>query len=119
MGLRLHSATKYEIEYGDKADFNYQQDKINAIIDALAEGDCDDEFLCSDTFAANRATLLANIDKIIHPDENWEWQETVDENIKKLEKECYPITRDDIYKSLKAIIEQSDSNCYYVHFAWF
>ena len=46
MGLRLHSASKYEIEYGDKADFNYQQDKINAIIDALAEGDCDDEFLC-------------------------------------------------------------------------
>lgn len=119
MGKRLHSAVKYEVKYDGKADFNYQQDRINALIDALAEGDCSyaDEIYFSDTVSANRANLLANVDKIIHPDENWEWQETVDYNIERLESEGY--TRESIYKSLKMIIEQSDSNCEDVHFAWF
>jgi hypothetical protein len=40
MGKRLHSAVKYEVKYDGKADFNYQQDRINTLIDALAEGDC-------------------------------------------------------------------------------
>jgi hypothetical protein len=119
MGKRLHSAVKYEVKYDGKADFNYQQDRINTLIDALAEGDCsyEDDIYFSDTVSANRANLLANVDKIIHPDENWEWQETVDYNIEKLEKDGY--TRESIYKSLKVIIEQSDSNCEDVHFAWF
>ena len=121
MGKRLQSAVKYEVKYGSKADFNFQQDRINALIDALAEGDCsyEEELYYSDTVSANRANLLANIDKIIHPDENWEWQETVDYNIEMLVKGGYTITREDLYKSLKAIIEQSDSNCEDVHFAWF
>ena len=119
MGKRLHSAVKYEVNYGSKADFNFQQDRINTLIDALAEGDCsyEDDIYFSDTVSANRANLLANVDKIIHPDENWEWQETVDYNIEKLEKDGY--TREDLYKSLKAIIEQSYSNCEDVHFARF
>ena len=39
MGKRLHSAVSYEVKYGDKACFNWQADRINQIIDALAEGD--------------------------------------------------------------------------------
>jgi hypothetical protein len=119
MVKRLHSAAKYELKYDGKADFNDQQDRINTLIDARAEGYCsyDDDIYFSDTVSANRANLPANVDKIIHPDENWEWQETVDYNIEKLEKDGY--TRESIYKSLKVIIEQSDSNCEDVHFAWF
>lgn len=118
MGKRLHSAVKYEVKYDGKSDFNYQQDRINDIIYALAEGDCiyEDKIYLSDTMSANREILLANLDKIIHPDENWEWQESVDYNIENLEREGY--TRESIYNSLKVIIEQADSNCEDVHFAW-
>ena len=125
MGKRLHSAVKYEVKYGDKAIFNFQQEKINSLIYALAEGDCscshsyNGEICFSDTVFANRSILLANVDKIIYPDTNWEFQEDVDHYIKVIERDVCPIAREDIYKNLKAIIEQSDSNCVYVHFAWF
>ena len=43
----------------------------------------------------------------------------VNRNIEMIEKGSCPIAREEIYKRLKEIIEQSDSNCNCVHFAWF
>ena len=43
----------------------------------------------------------------------------VNHNIEMIEKGRCPIAREVIYKRLKEIIEQSDSNCKCVHFAWF
>jgi D-mannonate dehydratase len=121
MGKRLHSAVKYEVEYGTAADFAWESDKVNPIIDILAEMDCSydgDDICFSETVNANRANLLANIDKIITPDPSWDYQEDLDDMLYRLEK-FTDITREHLHKSLKYFIEQSDSRCEDVHFAWY
>lgn len=50
MGYRLHSAKKYDIQFGDASAFNWCQNEINEILYCLTEGDMayDDESLaCS------------------------------------------------------------------------
>ena len=121
MGKRLHSAVKYVVEYGQKSDFNWLSDKVNPIIDILAENDCShdgDDLRYSDSINANRENLIANIDKIITPDENWEYQEDLEIQIQRIER-YGEITRERLYDVLKELIEQSDSNCEVVHFAWY
>ena len=120
MGKRLHSAVKYEIVYGEQSGFNWLSDLINPIIDTLAENDCSydtDDIYYASAISANRANLIANLDKIINPDNDWEYQEDLDYNLSRLENNG--VTRDELYKQLKAIVEQSDSRCEDVHFAWF
>jgi hypothetical protein len=123
MGLRLHSAIKYEVKYGDNGRFNYSQYYINNIIDTLAEQDCGydgDHLDYAETLSADRNKLLANIDKILHPCEDWEYQEELNELLDEMDNdddcEC---DREYVYTHLKAIIEQSDPNNIYAHFAWF
>lgn len=123
MGHRLHSAMKYDVKYGDNASFNWAQEHINPIIDCLAEGETwfSGEYVGgADQCEAPRELLLANIERIISPNSEWLWQEALDELIEDMEndKECN-IDRQYLYKQLKSIVEQSDPNCYCVHFAWF
>lgn len=122
MGHRLHSAIKYEVKYGDCA-FNYAQNHINPIIELLAENDCSSEgdFMeYSDTLSAHRGNLVKNVERIKTPDDDWEYQEELNECIEEMESddEC-GIDRDYLYTQLKKIINQSDPNNDYVHFAWF
>lgn len=121
MGLRLHSAIKYEVKYGDCA-FNYAQNHINPIIELLAE-DCGyegDYLEFSNTLSAHRDNLIKNVERIKTPDDDWEHQEELNELIEYMENdsEC-GIDRDYLYTQLKKIINQSDPNNDYVHFAWF
>lgn len=122
MGHRLHSAIKYEVKYGDCA-FNYAQPHINPIIEVLAEGDSsyEGEFLdYADTLSASREKLVKNVEYIKVTESDWEGQENLNELIEYMEDddEC-DIDREYLYKQLKHIINQSDENNDYVHFAWF
>lgn len=123
MGHRLHTAVVYKVEYGLHASFNWAQEHINNIIETLAEGDifCEGEDLdYANTLQAHRGTLLANVDKIKTPDENWPNQEVLEEQIgNMLNDETCSIDRDYLYQQLKAHINSSDADCDYVHFAWF
>lgn len=124
MGCRLHSATKYEVEYGSNACFNWGQKHLNGIIECLADGDfwCNDQDCIdgADTLEASRENLRANIECIITPNPDWEGQETLDELIEDMEndKHC-DIDRAYLYKQLKALVEQADAREDYVHFSWF
>jgi hypothetical protein len=124
MGHRLHTATKYEVKYAVNGRFNWASGHINPIIICLAEGDfwaSDlDCYEAADTIEANRHNLLNNLDKIINPNPEWEYQEELDELIGYMEndKECN-VDRQYLYDELKVLIEQSDPNCTNVHFAWF
>lgn len=123
MGHRLHSAKTYKVEYGSNSSFNWAQDRINPIIDTLAEGDTFTEGECieyANTLQAHRATLIANVEKIKTPDSNWERQEELEELIEAmLNDDTCDIDRDYLYTQLKATILESDANNDYVHFAWF
>lgn len=121
MGLRLHSATKYEVEYNSKAVFNYASHIINPIITILSEDDywANDDYIVNATILeANRENLLANVEKIMNPDENWEWQEELNMAIETMENRS-EINREYLYKELKNLIESADTRCDYVHFSWF
>lgn len=122
MGHRLHSAIKYEVNYGDCA-FNYAQPHINPIIEVLAEGDCcyEGDFLdYADTLSASREKLVKNVEYIKVTESDWEGQEDLNELIESMEDddEC-DIDREYLYTQLKHIINQSDENNDYVYFAWF
>lgn len=122
MGHRLHSAIKYEVKYGDCA-FNYAQNHINPIIEILAENECyyEGEYLdYADNLSASREKLVKNVEYIKVTESDWEGQEDLNELIENMENddEC-SIDREYLYKQLKHIINQSDENNDYVHFAWF
>lgn len=122
MGHRLHSAIKYEVKYGDCA-FNYAQSHINPIIELLAENECyyEGEYLdYADNLSANREKLVKNVEYIKVTESDWEGQEDLNELIEYMENddEC-GIDREYLYTQLKKIINQSDENNDYVHFAWF
>ena len=120
MGNRLHSAIKHEVIYSENSDFNWLSDIINPIIDNLAEYDCSydaDDICYANSISANRTNLLNNLDKIINPNDEWEFQDDLDYQIKRIEDNG--ITREVLYNKLKILIEQSDSRCKNVYFAWF
>ena len=124
MGFRLHSAKKYEVEYGSNGRFNYASNHINPIIECLSDGDfwCDDSDCVdySKTLEANRENLLNNVEYIINPNPDWENQEVLDELIEEMENdEDCDIDRQYLYEQLKNLIESSDAKCSYVHFSWF
>lgn len=121
----LHSAIKYEVEYGLKSNFNWQNHVINPIIAILAEEQYSfdgahngEELENASTVTANRINLLKNIDKIISPDENWDYQEMLEGKINLIEV-YHDISREELHKNLKELIEQSDSRNKDVFFAWF
>ena len=127
---RLHSAIRYRIEYSTDGKFCFDADIINPIIYILVEGDCEfngSDIYYSDRISARRATLIKNLDKIINPDESWEYQERLNSYIEILEKsksfvsnfQLVPLTRQYLYDNLKALIEQSDNESEDIHFAWF
>lgn len=124
MGHRLHTATKYEVKYNIDGVFNWGSEHINPIIECLSEGDAwfsDSDFIgCANTCEGARDKLLANVERIITPNPEWEHQEELNDLINEMENdsECN-IDRQYLYNELKSLIEQSDPNCNYVHFAWF
>ena len=120
MGMRLHSAIKHEVVYSENSDFNWLSDIINPIIEQLAEYDCsydECEIYYAKSISANRTKLLNNLDKIINPNDEWEFQDDLNYHIKRIEDDG--ITRDVLYNKLKTLIEQSDNRCENVYFAWF
>ena len=122
MGHRLHSAKKYDIQYSDASAFNWCQEEINEILYCLAEGDMaydDESLIFSNTLWGNRANLQKNITKIISPNNEWEYQDELNEKLEALCKKYQDITNYSLYRNLKEIIEQSDPNCEDIHFAWF
>jgi hypothetical protein len=124
MKTKLHSAVKYEIEYGSNSTFNNSiMPFINHIINILSEETAmfsdDDAWVYSDSVIANRATLISNIDKIITPDSKWDFQEELEFQLKQINSYNKSNDRKYVYENLKAIIEQSDSRCKDIHFAWY
>lgn len=124
MGCRLHSATKYEIEWGINSVFNWGQNHITPIIDCLADGDfwCDnmDYIEGATIIEASRENLIKNVDCIITPNYDWDGQEALDDLIEDMEndKEC-AITREYLHKELKRLIDEADARNTYIHFSWF
>lgn len=122
MGDKLHSAKKYDIQYGDASAFNSCQKEINEILDCLAEGNMayDDESIAySKSLWGNRANLQKNVARIISPDSTWEYQEELNEKLENFIKKYHDVTNYSLFRNLKEIIEQSDPNCEDIHFAWF
>ena len=121
MGLRLHSAVKYDVKY-EGGFFNWSTEYINPIIVCLAENDfwCDDEDCVeyAHIIEADRDNLLKNIDKIINPDDLWEYQDELNELLDYMEKESEN-DREYLYKNLKEMIVNSASNVSCVHFSWY
>lgn len=122
---RLHSANRYRIEYNNDGKFCFDSDIINPIIYILVEGDCEfngRDIYYSDRICARKATLLKNLDKIINPDESWDYKERLNSYIKILETSKSFVsnfqTRQYLYDNLKALIDQSDSESEDIHFAW-
>lgn len=124
MGCRLHSATKYEVEYGSNGRFNWASHRINPIIECLSDGDfwCDEQDCIEGAkiLEGNRENLLKNVEHIINPNPEWENQEVLDELIEEMEndKDC-DIDKEYLYTHLKNLIENADARCNYVHFSWF
>ena len=122
MGVRLHSAAKYEVVYSQTASFNYGHEHINNVLFALTEGDLwyEGDFLDSaNMLNGDRHLLLKNVEKIITPDNDWYYQEELDETIAKMERDPYfGYTRQTLYEDLKKIIEQGDPTEDKVHFFW-
>ena len=124
MGYRLNSAIKYEVKYSECGRFNWSANYINRLIEICSEGNCyfnDYEYIGNaDTIEANREILLANIDKIITPDNHWEGQFELNELFEDMENDKeFEFDKQYIHKELKSLIEQSDNNNDLVHFAWF
>lgn len=124
MKTKLHSAVKYEIEYGSISTFNKSiMPFINHIINILSEETAifsdGNAWVYSDSVIADRATLISNIDKIITPDSTWDFQEELEFQLKQINSYNKSNDRKYVYDNLKAIIEQSDSRCKDVHFAWY
>lgn len=125
MGLRLHSAKKYDVQYNCEAYFNYQQDTVNRILHVLAEGDMtsdDEDSYFSNALWGNREKLKNNVGKIILPDPEWEYQEELNEAVADYLK--YTETHTDdmktyLHDGLKKLIELSDESCTDVHFYWY
>ena len=122
--MSLRTAIKYEVELSNTKCFTWKDASIiNPIINAIAEEDAeffDENWVYSEEFKANREKLLANIDKIIKPDETWAFHEDLEFQLNRIEKyhKTFAITRETIYNNLKEIIEQSDSRNKYVYFFW-
>ena len=122
--MSLRTAIKYEVELSNTKCFTWKDASIiNPIINAIAEEDaefCDENWVYSEEFKANREKLLANIDKIIKPDETWAFHEDLEFQLNRIEKyhKTFTITRETIYNKLKELIEQSDSRNEYVYFFW-
>lgn len=124
MGYRLHTATKYEVEYNLEGRFNWGQNHLNSIIECLADGDFwsngQDCIEAANMLEASRENLIKNIDNIITPNPDWEYQETLDKLIAKMEndKQC-AITREYLHTELKRLIDEADARNAYIHFSWF
>lgn len=124
--MSLRTAIKYEVKLSNTKCFNWKDaPTINTIINAIAEEDAefnreDFDWIYSDEVKANRKKLLANIDKIIKPDENWAFHEDLEFQLNSIEKyrKTTKFTRENIYNNLKELIEQSDSRNKYVYFFW-
>jgi D-mannonate dehydratase len=121
MGFRLHSHAKHEIKYSEHSVFNWANNRINPIIECLAEGDfwADSDYIGgAHNLEASRENLLKNVEKIILPDPDWEEQETLNELIEEMENDT-DIDRQYLYEKLKALIEEADPRNTYVFFSWF
>lgn len=122
MGHRLHTATKYDVRFDCNGRFNWANEHINAIICCLAEGDywCDNGEIpnYADILEADRGKLLNNIERIICPSNDWEYQEELDNCLENMEKEG-EFNRQYVYEELKHLIEISDPKERVVHFYWF
>lgn len=116
--MSLRTAIKYEVELGNTKCFTWKDaPTINPIINAIAEEDAEfssEDWVYSEEIKANREKLLANLDKIITPDETWAFHEDLEFQLNRIEK----FTRETIYNNLKQLIEQSDSRNKYVYFFW-
>lgn len=122
--MSLRTAIKYEFKLSNTKCFTWKDAPfINAIINTIAEEDAEfdaEDWVYSEDIKANREKLLANLDKIIKPDETWAFHEDLEFQLKRLERyyKTNTITRETIYNNLKEIIEQSDSRNKYVYFFW-
>lgn len=120
--MSLRTAIKYEVELSNTKHFTWKDaPAINPIINAIAEEDAefsDEAWVYSEEIKANREKLLANLDKIIKPDETWAFHKDLEFQLKHIEKYYNSMTRETIYNNLKEIIEQSDSRNKYVYFFW-
>lgn len=121
MGVRLHSEKKHEIVYSDTASFNYLSDYINPILLVLSEYDLwyDNDTLEGATkLEAERDMLIKNIEYIKTPNDDWSYQDDLENEIESLLKHT-EITRETLYNDLKKIIEQSDERNSTIYFSWF
>ena len=122
--MSLRTAIKYEVELGNTKCFTWKDaPTINPIINAIAEEDAkfsSEDWVYSGEIKANREKLLANLDKLIKPDENWAFHEDLEFQLNFIEKyhKTNKLTRETIYNNLKELIEQSDSRNKYVYFFW-
>ena len=122
--MSLRTAIKYEVELGNTKCFNWKDvSTINPIINAIAEEDAEfssEDWVYSGEIKANREKLLANLDKLIKPDENWAFHEDLEFQLNFIEKyhKTNKLTRETIYNNLKELIGQSDSRNKYVYFFW-
>ena len=136
-GMTLHTAERYEKKYTEGIVCSEEWDErlmenISFLIAILAYYDV--EYIFDDMptdssnfdfvtywpssvseFGVNRKKLLENLEQIISPDEDWDYNEATEGLIEEIEEY---MTREELYNMLKTLIEQSDDRCDRVYFAW-
>ena len=91
--MSLRTAIKYEFELGNTKCFTWKDaPTINPIINAIAEEDAEfssEDWVYSGEIKANREKLLANLDKLIKPDETWAFHDDLEFQLNYIEKFTY------------------------------
>lgn len=122
MGVRLHSAKVYDVQYNDCGRFNYAQEYVNPIIDLLSENeawfDNPDYVEGSSVLEVSIYPFKENLEHIITPNNEWEYQEGLEDLIKSMEQHT-DIDRNYLYEELKKLVDLADKGNNYVHFSWF
>lgn len=113
MGNRLHVAKIYRVEYGDTTGFNYKNEELHDLLNALGVEYSGDSY---DTdFEVSRLEWRKGISKLEKLDE------LDNDNKKKIENllEVLGYDRDEVIKLFKKYDEESEPESFYLEFSFF
>lgn len=112
MGLRLHYAKKYEVEW-DGGHFNWQSDELEEV---LSDWGIEVYYDNSDDTTSN---MEINMAQVVEKLKEYDEKGTPDEEILIRDRDDWYITLGDMREWCKTVMEHADMKGDYAHFAWF
>lgn len=123
MGMRVHVAKTYIVEYGNTEEFNYAHDKFFSMLESLDASPCDsggnsdypgEEFECSkgsyDKAVRNLTAYIKHPDKL---------SAEVDADNIKCHLEELGMTAEELLDTMKSYRKEADTRDGYLHFSAF